>query len=214
MELLASCSLDRSKTFNGSLTIPDEDGKTMHKVSLNVVVGDETEDEVFSSINKLAKCITFVGKNKATKCPEGYKGKVFNEYSLEEFHGSNLEPIDGVINLIRLPNNYSHMLTLKMLCAGRDDVRVIGGNLLNIDGVRIGRFDSNKPTVCNGVYDTFIEADIDDLEGIKEKIKKVKVVEVKEKKAKEKKEKAPAEKKVSKKVVAFNSMFGGGGEEF
>lgn len=214
MELLASCSLERSKTFNGSLSIPDEDGKTMHKVSLNVVVGDEPEDEVFASVNKLAKCITFVGKNKATKCPLGMEGRVFNEYMLEELNSFNPEPIEGITVLVRLPDDYSHMLTLKMLCDTRKDIRVIGGKLLNIEGVRIGRFDSNKPVVCNGVYDSFIEADIDDLEGIKEKIKKVKVVEVKEKKDREKKEKAQSEKKISKKVEAFKNMFGDGGESF
>lgn len=214
MELLASCSLEKSRTFNGSLSIPDDDGKTMHRVSLNVVVGDESEDEVFAGVNKLAKCITFAGNTKATKCPMGLEGKVFNEYSLEEFRDSNSEPVSGVVTLVRLPDDFSHMLTLKTLCIGREDIRLIGGKLLNIEGVRIGRFDGNKPVVCNGVYDSFLEVDIDNLEGIKEKIKKVKVVEVKEKKAKEKKDKAPAEKKVSKKVVAFNSMFGGEGEEF
>lgn len=214
MELLASCSLEKSRTFNGSLSIPDDDGKTMHRVSLNVVVGDESEDEVFAGINKLAKCITFKGDTKATKCPIGLEGKVFNEYTIMEMATRVVESIDGVTTLVRVPDDYFDMLTLKRLCDSRHDVRIIGGKLLNIEGVRIGRFDGNKPVVCNGVYDSFLEVDIDDLEGIKEKIKKVKVVEVKEKKAKEKKDKAPAEKKVSKKVVAFNSMFGGEGEEF
>ena len=214
MELLASCSLERSKQYNGTLSIPAEDGIHSHKLSLNVVIGDENEDEVFANVNKIAKCITFSGNTKATKCPDGFKGKIFNEYSLEDITAGNVDSVDGVVTLVRLADDYSNMLVLKKLCENREDIRVIGGKLLNIEGVRIGRYDSNKPVVCNGVYDAFIEVDIDDQEGIQEKIKKVKVAEVKEKKVREKKEKAPAEKKVSKKVVAFNSMFGGSGEDF
>lgn len=208
MELLASCSLERSKTFNGKLSVTDENGKDI-RVSLNVVVGDESESEVFSILKGGEKCVTFAGSTKATSCPMGYEGKVFNEYTLEDV--SAIKDTKGIVNLVRLPDDYCNMQELKTLCEGNPSIRVIGGKLLNIEGVRIGRFDSNKPVVCCGVYDTFIESDIDDLDGIKEKIKKVKVSEVKEKKAKEK---VPAEKKTSKKVEAFKNMFGGGSESF
>lgn len=211
MELLANCSLERSKTFNGKLSVEDEDGKDI-RVSLNVVVDKESEDEIFSGLSGIEKCVTFVG-NKATRCPKGLEGKVFNEYSLDTY--LDKKDVDGVVNLLRVPNGFCDMKTLKGICVADSSIRVIGGKLLNIEGVRIGRFDSTKPVVCDGVYDTFIEADIDDLNGIKEKVKKAKSSEVKEKKShSSKSSKGTVEKKTSKKVEAFKNMFGDGGESF
>lgn len=211
MELLASCSLERSKSFNGKLSVEGEDGKDI-RVSLNIVVGDESEGEVFKGLTGNEKCITFVDK-KATVCPKGFEGKVFNEYSLDTYKGK--QDVEGVVNLLRVPDGYCDMYTLKGICDEDPNIRIIGGKLLNIDGVRIGRFDSVKPVVCDGVYDTFIEANIDDLSDIKEKVKKAKTSEVKEKKPHSAKaNKGTTEKKTSKKVEAFKNMFGDGGESF
>lgn len=203
MELLASCTVERANSFNGKLSVSDEEGKDI-KVSLNVLV-DDVMPVSFSNV----KCIT-AGIGGKVVGLENAPVPVFYECAL----GDEIPQGIGGTVLVRLPEGYCNMLEAKELCDKYPNVRVIGGNLLNIDGVRIGRFDGNKPVVCNGVYDTFIESGIDDLEGIKEKVKKAKVVEVKEKKVREKSSKAPAEKKISKRVVAFNNMFGSEEEDF
>lgn len=204
MELLASCEVEKCETFNGKLSVSDENGKGI-KVSLNVLVRDfDSLPTNYSNV----KCVTIFSDD-VDGSLESIPVPVFYECNLGDEIPSNYKRV-----LVRLPEGYCNMFELKALCDKYPNVRVIGGNLLNIEGVRIGRFEGNKPVICDGVYDTFIEAELDDLEGIKEKVKKVKVIEVKEKKAREKKEKAPAEKKVSKKVEAFKNMFGDGGESF
>lgn len=204
MELLASCTVERVATFGGRLSVLDEEGREL-KVSLNVVI---SEFDSLPTSYANVKCLT-VTSDDIDGSLESVPVPVFYECSLGEEIPSGYENV-----LVRLPEGYCDMRRVKELCRKYPNVRVVGGNLLNIEGVRIGRFDGNKPIVCNGVYDTFIEAGIDDLAGIREKVKKVKSVEVKEKKAREKGTKAPAEKKISKKVVAFSNMFGGSEDEF
>lgn len=214
MEVLASCSLERSKGVTGSLFIQDSEGKGHHKVLLNVVVDDESEEQVFSEVGNNVKCVTFAGSTKATHCPEGMQGRVFNQYTLSEIHSGLGEDIEGVVTLVKLPDDYSHMLTLKKLCETREDIRVIGGNLLSIEGVRIGRYKGKRPLVCKGIYDSFIEIDLDSPDAdVREKIKKAGAVTEKsgEKKSKDR---VQVEKKPNKRVVAFNTMFGGGEEDF
>ena len=211
MELLASCSLEKSKTFNGKLALPNEDKKSPDKVFLNVVVMDESGDVVFPSLSGNEKCVTFVG-TKATYCPTGMEGNVFNQYELEDLVNGRIKPVMNVVDLVQLPKDFCDMRMLKGFCSKYPSVRFIGGNLLRVDGVRIGRYDKGKdkmsPVMCD-MYDTFVEVDLDDLSGLQEIVNKTRVKA--EKVGKEKKEKIkkePREKKVPKRVEAFNNMFG------
>lgn len=215
MELLASCSLERSRTFNGTLSLPNEDKKVNDKVSLNIVI-DNAEDcnVVFSSLSGLERCVTFTGEKKATYCPTNLEGKVFNEYTIEDALNGRIEPIMGVVDLVRVPEGYCDMRQVKTYCSKYPSVRFIGGNLLNIEGVRIGRYDKGKdkmsPVLCD-MQDTFVEVNLDDLNGIQEKVKKVRIKA--EKLAKEPKKKSSGNgggnnKKKEKRVAAFSGLFG------
>lgn len=210
MELLASCSLEESKRFNGTLVLPKEDQKKADKVFLNIMVG-ATEDipEVFGKLSGREKCITFPEDNPVSSCPEGYSGRLFNECSLDTL--PQMPQVDGVVSLVRLPQGYNDMRTLRKLSETYPNARFMGGNLLGIDGVRIGRFDEGKDKmspVFEDVYDTFVEVDLNDLEGIQEIIRKV------SKRGEGSAPRVAKEKKPPKRAEAFNKLFGGEEEEF
>lgn len=214
MEILAGCSIEESKKYNGKLVIPNEEGKSPDKVSVNIIVEDGNTD-VFKELSGSEKCVTFIGEP-ATFCPTNMEGKVFNEVDYEYFkenEDSIPMNIKGITTLIRLPNGFCNMLEVKEICTKYPYARVIGGNLLSIEGVRIGRFDTGKDKmspVYTEMYDTFIEVLLKDLDGIQEVIKRNK----KKIKSMVEKEKKPREKKESKRVVSFNTLFGGNQEEF
>ena len=208
MILLASCTAEQCRNFNGKLVIPNEDSGKPDKVLLNVNL--EAGEEIPSN----AYCVTYKGK-----VGEVLEGKTFLEVPLDSVDSS--EPVEGVVTLVRVPSGYCEMRKLYELCCKRSDVRVIGGNLLGIDGVRIGRFDEGKdkmsPVFCD-VYDKFVEVDLGDLEGLQEIVKKTrKKVESSDKEKSKCKSSKPKSKSVSKKkssVVAFSRLFGGSSEEF
>jgi len=105
------------------------------------------------------------------------------------------------------------MLEAKEICTKYPYARIVGGNLLGVEGVRIGRYDTGKDRmspVFNEMYDSFIEVLLKDLDGIQEVIKRNK----KKIKSMVEKEKKPREKKESKRLVSFNTLFGGNQEEF
>lgn len=221
MQLLASCSLEQSKTFNGKLVLPNEDQKKPDKVFLNVVVKDG-DVGVYNMLSGNEKCVTFIDKA-PSHCPEKLKGKVFYEVSLADFL-EGFEKVEDVITLVKLPSDYTNMRFLQDACKDHPDVRFIGGNLLAVDGVRIGRFDEGKDKmlpVFNGIYDSFVEVDLNDLDGLQEIVKKTRKKaenldgESKTKKSKSgkvsSKEKAPAKK--PKRLEAFNSLFSSEGED-
>jgi len=222
MHLLASCSLEKSQSFNGTLVLPNEDKKTPDKVSLNIVVEDGNT-EVFKVLDKGNEFVTFV-ETPTPFCPTSFKGRVFNEYSLDQLRSGFIKPVTDVINLVRLPNGYCDMLELVNQTVLNPDVRFIGGNLLGVEGVNIGRTDNGKEKlspVFLDVYDTFLEVDLNDLQGIQEKVKKNRTkVEGAAKVKVSKKGKSTsgsgekAERKVSKRVAAFNNLFSSTEEEF
>lgn len=224
MVLLASCDLEKSKTFNGKLVLPNEDKKSPDRVLLNVVVDGENCDDVFTGLSGAEKCVTFIGERKATYCPSNLSGNVFNQYSLEDLKNGKISSVLGIVDLVKLPDDYSDMRSLLGYCKEYPSVRFIGGNLLNIEGVRVGRYgfaDGKAPCVFKDMYDTFLEVDLNDLSGLQEKVKKARSKAEKlkkESKSSGKKrgsgEKKPKEKKPVKRVEAFNSMFGGSEEDF
>lgn len=224
MELLARCSLEESKKFDGKLVIPNEDNSKPDKVYLNVVLSDG------DSINDLSGkeyCVSFTsGTLGVDSVPDRLKGRVFNEVLLDDLKSSNLSDVEGVVNILKLPEGYCDMRNLYNLCSEYPNLRVVGGNLLGVEGVRIGRFDNGKdkmPPVFDGIYDTFVEVDLGDLEGLKEIVRKTRkkaegsTAELKKKtKGKSSGEgKSKKPKRSSKKSEVFDKLFGDvGGNEF
>lgn len=223
MELLASCSLEESKSFSGKLILPADGNAYPDKVSLNVEVTPENIGNFsFDALSSNVKCVTFISCG-MPEVPEKWKGHVFNQVSGSEGYTN----IDGVVNLIC--NSEKCTLDLRQLaeeCKRDPSVRVIGGKLLQVEGIRIGRYDKGKDRhspVYDGMYDTFMEVQLDYLEGIEERISKAKKKEEsdgeekkpKSKSGKSNSQKAPkAEKQPPKKVTAFNNLFGGNDVEF
>lgn len=220
MHLLASCNVEQSKSFSGTLVLPNEDKKTPDKVSLNIVVEDGNT-EVFKVLDKGNEFVTFV-EAPTTFCPTSFKGRVFNQYSLNQLEGGLVKPVNDVIDLVKLPEGYCDMLRLKNLTEEMPDIRFIGGKLLGVEGVNIGRTDAGKDKmspVFIDFYDTFLEVDLNDLSGIQEKVKKTRtkiegVAKTKVAKGKKKSSGEKAERKVPKRVVAFNNLFSNSEEEF
>lgn len=218
MQLLASCSLDEACSFNGKLVIPCEGGEKVDKVLLNVCVKDEDHTEVFERVNKsFVKCITFSSENPVRSVPSEYKGMVFNECSFGELlDGTVSVGVEGAVTLVRLPSEFPsgelNMRSVYEASVKYPDVRFIGGKLLALEGVSIGRYDNGKSSSCvyDGVYDSFIEANLHDLDNITELVRKSKKVSdssLKVKKAK-KGSFAPKKKSVaSKRVEAISRLF-------
>ena len=220
MEILASCSYDESLNYDGRLIIENEEGEKPDKVSLNVVVGvDETID--LSALKPSVKSVTFLGSVDLSNV-SSEKVKIFNEFSLDEFYALN-EPedvkYDGVTTLVRLPDGYCDMKKLYCLNNCFPFIRFIGGNLLNIDKVNIGRYEQGKEKsspVYNGIYDQFLEMPLSEIGNLKDIVKKAR--KKLNNKSSEGKSKTPKEKKTSAKKTelskSFNSLFSDAEEEF
>lgn len=212
MEILASCSLEESEKYVGKLLIDSEDGSKPDKVSLNLVIEDGNTS-ILSNLNPNVKCITYKGDVDLSSI-EIPKGRVFREFSLDE----EIIEQEGVTPLVRVPDGYSDMRTLLNICTLHPSVRIIGGNLLNIDGVRIGRYsigkDKGSPVYC-GLYDQFLEVPLSDLGNIQEVVKKARK-KLNNSNSDSSKTSKPKKTTVKKNVLAtsFNTLFSGAEEEF
>lgn len=223
MELLARCSLEDSKRFDGKLVIPNEDSSKPDKVYLNVVLSG---DDTFDMLSGKEFCVSFCGKSfSVSEVPDKLKGRVFNEIMFDDFDDTAVSDVDGVVNLLKLPSGYCNMLNIYNICCKYPNIRVIGGNLLGVEGVSIGRFDEGKDRmlpVFDGIYDTFVEVDLNDLDGLQEIVKKTRkkaegVSGSDKKKAKGKKSggSSPKPKRAAKKSEVFGKLFGDvSGEDF
>lgn len=228
MKILASCDIDKAMGFNGKLVLPNEDEKKPDKVMLNIVVDGYcgySNEEIFRKASDLGKdivqCITFkVEEGRfASYVPTEWEGKIFNEYSAGYYDDPNVPVCDKATSLLRLPEGYSNMRVLYDMSKKYPNVRYIGGHLLGIEGIRIGRFDTGKDkmsSVFKDMYDAFVEVDLDDLNGLQEIVKKTrKKAEKMFSDGTKRKPRVgkPKVKKVSKRVEAFNSLFAGDAEE-
>lgn len=171
MDILASCTYEESVNFNGKLVVLSEDG-TQDKVSLNIVV-DNGNTAILQNLKPSVRCITYVDNYDIgnVDMPDGL---VFMEYSLGNIE-SEYRDIPNVTPILRVPDGYSNMRELHGFCEKYPRLRIIGGNLLAIEGVRIGRYEKGKnkgSPVFNGVYDIFLEAPLSGLENISEIVKK------------------------------------------
>ena len=225
MQLLASCSLEESKKFNGKLVLPNEDKSKPDKVFLNIVVNEDSDaSEVFQSLSGNEKCITFPKENPATFCPTSLQGRVFNECNLDDLNnGYQVGKVEGITTLVKLPEGYSDMRNLRVLCDMYPSIRFIGGKLLGVDGVRIGRFEEGKDKmtpVFDGIYDTFVEVNLSDLDGIQEIVRKTRkraegmMADSKHKRVKGKSGGSSKPKKTPKRLETFSKLFSSEEEEF
>lgn len=217
MQILASCNLEQASEFGqGKLSIPTEEGKS-DRVMLNICVEDG-DTSVYQKLTGNEKCVTFIG-TPADFCPTSMQGKVYNEVTIEEL--AKTPQVKGITTLVRLgddfPTSSCNMLTLAMLSSKRDDVRFIGGKILNIPEVRIGRYNvgKEKSSVYDEYYDNFIEVDLSDLDGVQEKVKKVraKLEKVTKTKVSKRGSRIKKEKKVSKRKESFQKLFSSNEEE-
>ena len=220
MELLARCSLEESKKFDGRLVIPNEDSSKPDKVYLNVVLSD---GDTFDMLSGKEFCVSFCSKSfNVSEVPDNLKGRVFNEIMFEDLDSAAVSNVDGVVNLLKLPQGYCDMLNVHNICCKYPNIRVVGGNLLGVEGVSIGRFEDGKDRmlpVFDGIYDTFVEVDLNDLDGLQEIVRKTRRraegIGVGKKKAANKKTGSSSSKpkRLSKKSEVFGKLFGDVAEE-
>lgn len=175
--LLASCDIEDAKKYRNKLVlISEKETKKPEEVWLNILT-DEPDDVLKQGIGS-AKCVT--SSTKPTSCPKDLWGNVFHEVKYEDYKG--VDEVDGVVCLVRLPEGFCDMRKAEELCKVNKDytdveakVRLIGGNLLEIPSVAIGRYNKGKEkmsAVFNGVYDIFKELHLEDIE-VKEVMSKV-----------------------------------------
>lgn len=217
MDILASCTIQESIEYKGKLLIENEDGSKPDKVLLNLIV-DDTDIGKLSSLNVNTKCITYIGNN-FEKIKDSIKvpiEKVFIEKPYTK--GMEINSPSNMVTLIRLPEGFSDMREVKRLCSFGENIRVIGGNLLDIEGVRIGRYDNKgtKDIVFNGIYDRFFEIPLNDissnLKEIKKARKKLNDITINNKGSKKAKVSKP--KPFNKMVKALSSLFNDSEEDF
>ena len=208
--ILASCSFEESRKYHNKLVLlTDSDSKKPEEVMLNIVTDEP--DLVLSRGLGVAKCVTT--SVSPTSCPEGLKGNVFRVYNYGEIDGIG-EEVDGVVPLIRLDDDFSNMRELYNLSLEYPNVRFIGGNLLGIPGLKIGRYDKGKEKISahfHGIYDIFREVELADIsvQEVMSKIRSKQSVGTRVKKTATKKPNAK-----SKKVETFAKFFGDCGSEF
>lgn len=211
MEILASCTLEESKKYAGKLVVQDENEKPV-KVSLNIVSDGSIESK---DLGPNVKTVTFIGDDwQLASRKDGVS--YFHEVPL----GKEPKLVEGIIPLIRVPDGYSNMMELSDVCNKIPNSRLIGGNLLAVEGVRIGRFDDEKKLypVYNGIYDNFIESNLSEIGNLTEVMKKARKKlgsSDAKKKGKSTTKAASKPKKSSMVAKSFTSLFSDSdGEEF
>lgn len=232
--LLANCFFSEALKYRNKLVVvsKEEEKKKPEEVWLNILVEDEINEEglleeVYSKGLGAAKCITVVSHS-PKRCPDNFKGKVYRFYKyLEDYEEAKenlksiydfsniINEVEGVIPLISLPDGFCDMRFVYNLSKKYPTARFTGGNLLEIPGIKIGRFDKGKEkmsAVYNGVYDICKEVCLGDIE-VREVMAKVRtkssVSGSRVKKTAPKKANSKA-----KKVETFTKFFGSGGCEF
>lgn len=225
--LLAKCK-DISKIvgYKGKLVLDDEDGGKSEEVLLNIVLDEENTsggiEEALKDISikgiKNVMCYTIT--KGVGSIPESLHGMVFRLHKYNNYFDYSIldENPMGVIPLVELPSGFCDMRIVYDIAMKYPNVRFIGGNLLEIPNINIGRFDKGKEkmsAVFNGVYDYFTEVDFDNIK-VKEVMSKLKTKSGTTIK-KSSKSSAPKVSKPSvkdRKSESFSRLFGGSGCEF
>ena len=211
MEILASCSYEESLKFDGKLQIPSEGVSRPDRVNLNVVV-ENGDTSILTKLPVNVKCVTYKGSVDLSDIEDK---RVFREIGIDDDI-----PLEGNSPiLVRVDDDFSDMRKALEICQKDERVRIIGGNLLQIEGVRIGRYDTGKDKgsiVYKGIYDQFLEVPLAEIGNLQEVVRKARNrldSVTTEKKAKSlKTEKTPSKK--SELGKSFNSLFSGDEEEF
>lgn len=212
MLIVASCSLSEAVEVNGRLVTVDEEGNKSDRVLLNVEINESDTDvpEMLKKIPKGTVKFFTVDSDIAvnTDLP------VFRSYTLEDAleNGMKTEYIPLVNVGDDFPNANVNMRTLYELSLNHPGVRFIGGRLLALNGISVGRFDEGKSKMSvnySDVYDNFLEVKLSEIGNLKEIVKKsrkkLEDSEDKPKKKKVSKEHKPG--KASKRVAAFSNLF-------
>lgn len=163
--ILASCSVEEALNYNGKMSVDDE------KVYLNIKVSKDDIKKAFNVAleNRQVKAITVEGVRDndvkfLPEVPEKLIGMVFISESIEK-----VTERYGYEVLIKLENSYCDMLNLYKLSEMYPSVHYIGGKLLEIPGIHVGRFDKGKEKLSSyfdGMYDYFVEAELSELSNI------------------------------------------------
>lgn len=205
--LLASCSYEESKKYNSKIVLvsEEENNKKPEEVVLNIVT--DNPNEVFVGGKGVAKCITTnVSPN---FCPTDLQGDIFRLYNFGEDLSTVEEEVEGVVPMLVLPEGYSDMREVYNLAIKYPRLRFTGGNLLEIPGIKIGRYDKGKEkmsAVFDGVYDMFTEVSLSDI-----KVQRV-LSKARSKSSSGSSKKSSSTK--SKKTETFSKFFGGEGDAF
>lgn len=210
--LLASCSYEESKKYNSKIVLAseEENSKKAEEVLLNIVT-DNPNEVIIDGIG-VAKCVTT--RVSPTFCPVELHGNVFRLYELGEDLEGVLSEVEGVVPMLVLPEGYSDMREVCNISAKYPNLRITGGNLLEIPGLKIGRYDKGKEkmsAVFNGVYDIFQEVRLEDIE-----VQKV-MSKVRSKSSKASSSSGSSSKKApskGKKAEAFMKFFGDANNPF
>ena len=213
--------IDGLDKYRGKLVLVSEDEKAKaEEVYLNIDLrGSHDLDSALIEVSKLPssciKCLTI--SESVSSVPSNLKGRVFRVYKYNSLEGSTLSNPEGVIPLIELPDGFCDMREVYAIAMKHDGVRFIGGNLLEIPGINIGRFDDGKDkmsAVYNGVYDIFREVDFSSIE-VKEVLPKTKSSgTIKRSSAKKSSTVSKKSTPKSRKSESFSKLFGGSGCEF
>lgn len=208
--LLASCSYEESRKFNSKIVLvsEEESKKKPVEVFLNIVTSEP--DEVLKEGIGVAKCVTT--DISPSFCPSDLYGNVFRIYNYGEDISSMRNEVEGVVPLLVLPDDFCNMRVVEDIMNEYPNARVTGGNLLEIPGFRIGRYDKGKEkmsSVFNGVYDIFKEVELEDIK-VQRVMSKVRA------KSSSKSSSSSPKKSASKtkKTETFAKFFGGEGDAF
>lgn len=212
MLIVASCSLSEAVEVNGRLVTVDEEGNKSDRVLLNVKIS-ESDTDVPEMLKKIPKgTVKFFTVDSDITMNTDLP--VFRSYTLEDAleNGMKTEYIPLVNVGDDFPNANVNMRTLYELSLSHPGVRFIGGRLLALNGISIGRFDEGKSKMSvnySDVYDNFLEVKLSEIGNLKEIVKKsrkkLEDAEDKPKKKKASKEHKPG--KASKRVAAFSNLF-------
>lgn len=212
MLIVASCSLSEAVEVNGKLVTVDEEGNKSDRVLLNVEIS-ESDTDVPEMLKKIPKgTVKFFTVDSDIVVDTDLP--VFRSYTLEDAleNGMKTEYIPLVNVGEDFPNANLNMRTIYELSLSHPGVRFIGGRLLALNGISIGRFDEGKSIMSvnySDVYDNFLEVKLSEIDNLKEIVKKsrkkLEDAEDKSKKKKVSKEHKPG--KASKRVAAFSNLF-------
>lgn len=212
MLIVASCSLSEAVEANGKLVTVDEEGNKSDRVLLNVEIS-ESDTDVPEMLKKIPKgTVKFFTVDSDITVDTDLP--VFRSYTLKDVleNGMKTEYIPLVNVGDDFPNANANMRTLYELSLSHPGVRFIGGRLLALNGISIGRFDEGKSKMSvnySDVYDNFLEVKLSEIGNLKKIVKKsrkkLEDAEDKPKKKKASKEHKPG--KASKRVAAFSNLF-------